>query len=90
MINLTATLQENARLGAVIVGKYLRGEEKGSDKIKIASMAISQLNRHEATMGNIDAIKFAVGRSVSENVKELKTFIQGAMPEYIPVKQIER
>jgi len=85
---LTKTLRENARLGAEIVGKYLRGEVKGSDQIKIGSMAISQLNRHEATMGNIDAIKFAVGRSVSGNTKELKEFIQGAMPEYIPAKQI--
>ena len=88
MDKLTEVLRENARLGAEIVGKYLRGEVKGSDQIKIGSMAISQLNRHEATKGNIDAIKFAVGRSVSENAKELKVFIQSSMPDYIPAKQI--
>ena len=88
MESLDKTLRENAQLGAVIVGKYLRGEEKGSDKIKIASMAISQLNKHEATKGNTDAIKFAVGRSVSKDAKELKEFIQASMPEYIPAKQI--
>ena len=81
-------LQENANLGATLVGKFLRGEERGSDKIKIASMAISQFNRHQATKGNIDAIKFAVGRSVSENSKELKKFSQEALPDYVPVKQI--
>ena len=89
MDELTKTLRENAKLGANIVGKYLRGEVKGSDQIKIGSMAISQLNRHEATMGNIDAIKFSVGRSISGDTKELKEFIRATMPEYIPVKQIK-
>jgi hypothetical protein len=65
-------LEENARLGAVLVGKYLRGEIKGDDKIKIGSQAISQLNRHQATRGNIDAIRFAVGRAISVNQSELK------------------
>jgi hypothetical protein len=82
-------LEENAEIGAEIVNRYLTGKEKGSDKIKIASMAITQLNRHMATKGNVDAIKFAVGRSVSANAEELKRYISGNMPEYSPVKQIK-
>lgn len=82
------TLEANAQIGAELVGKYLRGEVKGDDRIKIGSQAISQFNRHQATRGNIDAIKFAVGRSISADQNELKQFIKQSLPEYIPVKQI--
>lgn len=88
MDELTTSLRENATVGAKIVGKYLRGEIKGSDQIKIASMAISQLNRHEATKGNIDAIRFAVGRSISVDQKELKQYVKANLPEYCEVKRL--
>ncbi len=84
-----ADLEENAKLGAGIIKEYLKGERTGSDKIKYASNAITQFNKHLATKGAIDTIKFAVGRSISGSAEELKDFIQGNMPEYGPAKALK-
>lgn len=81
-------LQKNAEISAEIVGRYLTGQEKGSDRIRIASQSISQFNRHLATKGNIDAIKFAVARSVADNPAELKKHIASSLPEYLPTKRL--
>lgn len=81
-------LEDNAVLGADLVNKYLRGEIKGSDQVKIGSQAISQLNRHRATKGNMDMVKFAVGKSISADRKELTEYIRVNMPEYNAVKQL--
>lgn len=75
-------LEENARLGAEIIGKYLKGEKAGTDKIKYASNAITQQLKHRATKGAIDTIKLAVAKSISENAAELRTYIKENMPEY--------
>lgn len=77
-------LKKNAEKGAEIVGKYLNGEIGGSDKIKIASQAITQLCRHQATKGAIDTIKFGIGRSISADAKELRDYVKKNMPEYSP------
>lgn len=75
-------IKENAELGAKLVNKYLKGEIQGSDKVVIGSKAITQFNRHMATKGNFDAIKFAVGRSISKDQDELKKYISENLSDY--------
>jgi predicted metal-dependent HD superfamily phosphohydrolase len=82
-------LKKNAEKGAELVGKYLDGTVAGSDKIKIASQAITQLCRHQATKGAIDTIKFGIGRSISADAKELRDYVKNQMPEYDPVKRLK-
>jgi len=81
-------LRKNAEKGAEIVGQYLEGKVHGTDKIKVASIAITQLGRFQATKGAIDAIKFGVGKSICENAKELRDYVKNQMPEYDAVKKI--
>lgn len=81
-------LRKNAEKGAEIVGLYLDGKVKGSDQIKIASQAITQLCRHQATKGAIDTIKFGIGRSLAKDAEELRSYVKSNMPEYAPVKMI--
>jgi hypothetical protein len=82
-------LQSNAEKAAKIVGEYLDGTRDGTDKVKFASVSITQYQRHKATKGAIDAIKLAVGRSISEDVKELKEYIHSNMPEYSERKKVK-
>ncbi len=89
MNKFESQLKENAELGADIVNRYLKGEERGSDRVKIGSQSIAQYNRHLATRGNVDAIKFAVGRSISESTAELKKYINTHMPDYVMMKQLK-
>jgi hypothetical protein len=88
-MNLKDQLRENAEISAEIIKKYLKDEIKGSDKIKIASLAITQCVKFEATKGNNDALKFAISRAVSSDTKELKNNIQNNLPEYVNVKSLE-
>lgn len=89
-MNLGEQLKENAEIAAGIIKKYLKDEVAGSDKVKIASLAITQCVKFQATKGNNDALKFAISRSVSFDAKELKTNIQKNLPEYVGAKELER
>jgi hypothetical protein len=88
-MSLEQMLQENAEIGAGIIKKYLKGDLKGSDQVKIASLAITQCVKHQATRGAIDALKFAVARSIATNQNELKGQVKIILPGYIDVKAIE-
>jgi hypothetical protein len=88
-MKLGEQLKENAEIGAGIIKKYLKDEMAGSDKVKIASLAITQCVKHQATKGNNDALKFAIARSISGDPKELKDNIQKNLPEYANVKSIK-
>ena len=88
-MNLENILEVNAVKGANILGQYLDGKVKGSDLVKQASMAVTHFNKFRATKGAFDAIKFAVGRSISANQAELKQHIQANMPEYAEVKRLK-
>lgn len=89
-MNLGEQLKENAEIGASIIKKYLKDEIAGSDKVKIASLAITQCVKHQATKGNNDALKFAIARSISADAKELKDNINKNLSEYSNVKSIEK
>lgn len=87
-MKLEEKLEQNAILGADILTDYLKGKASGGDKVKYASLAITQHCKHIATKGVVDAIKFGVCRAVSANPEELKKHIAANLPEYSPVKQI--
>lgn len=89
-MNLGEQLKENAEIAAGIIKKYLKDEVAGSDKVKIASLAITQCVKFQATKGNNDALKFAISRSVSSDAKELKNNIQKNLPEYVGAKELGR
>jgi len=82
-------LERNAEVAADIIHKYLIGEEEGSDKIKIASLAITQECKHKATKGATGALQFAVCRSLAGDQNELKNMIQHKMPEMAPTKGLK-
>jgi hypothetical protein len=88
-MNLGEQLKENAEIAAGIIKKYLKDEVKGSDKIKIASLSITQCVKFQATKGNNDALKFAISRAVSSDAKELKDNIQNNLPEYANTKELK-
>lgn len=88
-MSLREMLEENAEIGAGIIKKYLKGEVKGSDQVKIASLSITQCVKHQATRGATDMLKFAIARSISSDKTELKGQVQKNLPDYIDVKAIE-
>ena len=88
-MNLEEKLQKNAEVGADLVLKALEGKSDMNDRVKLASMAITQHCKHIATKGAIDTIKFAVGRSIAANQDELKKYVHANLPEYNPVKQLK-
>lgn len=85
----TEQLRRNAAVAADIIHRYLKGEEEGSDKIKIASLAITQDCKHRATNGAVGALQFAICRSVAESQDELKNMIQYTMPDIFPVPRLK-
>jgi hypothetical protein len=86
---LEEKLVENAEIAADIVKKYLLGEIAGTDRVKIASLSITQSVKYKATKGATDALRFAVARSIAGNRDELKKQVRENMPGYIQTDQIE-
>jgi len=88
-MELGQLLKENAEIAAGIIKQYLKNEIKGSDQVRIASLAITQCVKHQATKGHQDALRYAITRSVSSNADELKKNLSRNLPEYVDVKQLE-
>ncbi len=86
---LEEKLKENAELAVDIMNKYFKGERAGGDMIKYASLAITQNLKQQATKGATDTLKFAVGRSVSENAAELRGYVKDNLPEYAGKKAVK-
>ena len=88
-MNQTEQLKRNAEKAADIIWDYLNDKIPGSDKVKIASLAITQSIKQQASKGNNDALKFAISRSVSSDAKELKKNILKTLPEYVGMNELE-
>ena len=82
-MSLETKLRENAEIGAELVKKALKGEAAITDKVKIASLSITQCIKHQATKGATDALKFAVARTLASDKTEMKEYIENNLPDYI-------
>lgn len=87
-MSLDKLLRDNAVEAAEIICKYLKGDISGSDKVKIASLTITQCVKYQATKGAHDCLRFAVMKSVAADRKELKAGLENSMPEYLHTKLI--
>jgi hypothetical protein len=83
MKTLAEKIERNAVAGADLVMSAIMGEVKVSEQVKLASMAITQHCKLQATKGAFETLKYAVGRSISKDIPELKKYIQTHMPGYI-------
>ncbi len=77
-------LHENALSAADIMGKYLNGEIHGSDKIREASLTITQYFKLRATKGVENSLKLAIIKMVAKNKEDLQEMIKGGLPDYNP------
>ncbi len=82
-------LRENAELGASIIKEYLGGKRQGGDFVKTAMLSVTQYAKVMATKGNLDTVKFMIGRSISKDQDELKGYIQSHMPDYGNLKKLK-
>jgi hypothetical protein len=88
-MSLSEQLRDNAEIGAGIIKKYLNEEIAGTDRIKFASLAITQCVKHEATKGHNDALKFAILKAVAPNPEAFRRNIGKNLPEYVQMDAIE-
>lgn len=86
---LNQVLEDNAVLGAEIVKDYLLGNRAGTDQVKVAQQSITQNQKHCATTGATDALKYQMFRDVSKDQKELKGYIKSSFPEMREVKLLK-
>jgi hypothetical protein len=78
--------RKNWELGQEIIGKYLKGEIAGSDKISISLQACKTHVAMMATESNRETNVLTAVKMVYEDPKERAKYIKATMPQMIEKK----
>ena len=87
MIRDSEKSRKNWELGHEIIGKYLRGEIEGTDKVKIAQTICTVHARMVASEANMETNRLVLGKMIYTDEKELKKYIQTSMPQMMIEKK---
>jgi len=78
--------RKNWELGQEIIGKYLKGELAGSDKISIAMQASKTHVAMCATESNRETNFLTMAKMIIEDPKEREKYIKATMPRMLEGK----
>ncbi len=87
MIRDSEKSRKNWELGNEIIGKYLRGEIEGTDKVKVAQSALTQHARMVASEANMETNRLILGKLIYQDEKELKKYVEKSMPQMMIEKK---